>query len=255
MAEYKCPKCGTITNSKSFRFPFCRNCSEFLLKCRNCRHLIEATWECSHPRVSRGEFMQYSQTDDYKHIPDIDDIQACRYHRSKIIVQPTKPGAAGWGQRILRLGPVSVILLLVILVVALTAIGGQLRKSYLSRRASIEIRVSAPDNIMTGETMSIQIEVLNPRKDAGRENFTVRFPEKFFDLFQLVEVVPKPARMMVGTGMDGGRYLEYRDVDTSEAIQIELRCVPRRQGFRKYHFTLYTGSVLQSDHLLIVSVM
>lgn len=251
MADYKCPECGTITKTESFRFPFCRKCGAFLLKCRNCRYLNEATWECTHPRVSRGEFLEYSQTTDYKHIPDIDDIHICRYHRSKIIVQPIKPGVAGWWQRVLRLG----VGPLVVLALLLIGTGVELRNSYLSRRPNLQIRVSAPESVVTGEPTSILIEILNPRRNAGRENFAVRIPDKFFDLFQMVEMAPRPARITKGTGMDAGRYFEYYGVDTSEAVRIVLRVVPKKQGFRKYHFTLYTGSVLQSDDMLVVSVM
>lgn len=251
MAEYKCSECATITKTESFRFPFCRKCNEFLLKCRNCKHLIVATWECDHPRVSRGEFMEYSQTTDYKHIPDIDDIHVCRYHRSKIIVQPIKPGAVGWGQRILRLG-VAPLIILALLLIGTTQ---QLYQWHLSQRPNLQIRVSAPESITMGDTVPIRIEVLNPRPRPGRTDFTVRMPERFFEQFRLIEIQRPPSRTVVPGGMDGGRYLHYYGADTSEAFWITMMCVAQKQAFRKYQFELFTGTVRQDAYLLVIGVM
>jgi predicted RNA-binding Zn-ribbon protein involved in translation (DUF1610 family) len=251
MAEYQCPECGTVTRTESVRFPFCRKCGDYLLKCRNCRHLIVATWECSHPRVSRGEFMEYSQTTDYKHIPDIDDIQVCRYHRSKIIVQPIKPGAVGWGQRLLRLG----IAPLIIIALLLIGTGSELYRWRLTQLGNLEIRVSAPESISIGDQVPIRIEVLNPRQKRGRMDFTVRIQEKFFEQFRPVAIVPPPAHIAMPTGLDDSRSLFYYGVDTSQAVIITLTCTAEKQAFKKYHFSLYVGDVLHSDDLLVVGVM
>jgi hypothetical protein len=251
MAEFKCPNCDTLTERGDPRFPFCRSCREFLLKCRNCTHLIAATWECSHPRVSRGEFMEYSQTSDYKHIPDIDDVHQCRYHRSGIVVLPMEPGAAGWGRRILRLGAGPLIIIALLLI----GTGQQLYKWRLSQLANLQIQVTAPDSISLNDQVPFRIEVLNPREKRRRMDISIRIPEKFFEQFQPVSVNPAPSRVDLPAGLGDSRTLHFRNMDTSQAISITLVCLASKQGFKKYHFTLYTGDVRQSDELLTVGVM
>ena len=206
MPQVKCPRCGTINDTRTAGYPFCVGCQDNLARCGYCRWFDNERVICTQPSVADAFEVSEEAT------------PPCGYHTARVSIQVRR-----WGVH---------ILVWVGLAAALFALGYGLLVLFRAAPPvplppELELAVEADyGGAVVGRPYTVEVLIYNA-SDGVVENIRLEIGKESLDTLYLSEVRPEP--LLRG---ESGRWrvLAFPRLNPRERRRIAFVLVPRKAG-------------------------
>ncbi|UCC67147.1 MAG: hypothetical protein JSV79_08345 [Armatimonadota bacterium] len=217
MPQVKCPRCGTINDTRAAGYPFCVGCQDNLARCGYCRWFDNETVICTQPLVA--DVFEVSE----------EATPPCGYHTARESIQVRR-----WGVH---------ALVWVGLAAAVFALGFGLLELFRAPPTAppppaLELAVEADrGGAVVKGSYTAEVLIYNA-SDRVVEDIRLEIGKESLDTLYLSEVRPEPLLR----GESGGwRVLAFPRLNPHERRRIALVLVPRKAGPQHLVVRLLSG--------------